>query len=762
MEIDTRWPCAHTLTDFTEKQHFLNTVYERFFQGYSVKTADTHGIVYTPQPIVDFMCASVAEVLETEFGLSLGSLGVNILDPCTGTGNFIVNLLNRITKKDLSRVYREQMFANEVMLLPYYIAAMNIEHAYFELTGHYEPFEGLCFADTLDMAEHAQGKLGFMTEANTERVQRQKTTPITVVIGNPPYNAWQLNENDNNKNRTYKVVEGRIRQTYAKDSVATNKNSLSDAYVKFFRWATDRISANGNGIVCIVSNNGFLSGVAFDGFRRNLALDFDSIYHFDLKGNARTSGERRRQEGGNIFSDQIRVGIGITLLVRHQQRASSRIHYHVVKDYWTAEEKSQYLESLRSVSGVPWGELHADDRHAWLVPKNADQFAAFLPLGNKDFRSSAKMEGEAVFKIFSVGVKTNRDEVVYDFRDHELTDRIKLFIESYNGEVDRYKRSGGKADPDEFVNYDKLKWSRDLKADLKRLRYATFDKASIREALYRPFCVKRLFFDRILNEEVYSLYQVHPNGQAAQENPVIALTNLGSEKPFMVLAADSVVDVHLVGAGSAAQCFPFYIYDADGTNRRENITDWSLNQFRTHYADATITKWDVFYYVYGLLHHPGYRTKFADNLKRDLPRIPFAPDFRAFAAAGKELARLHLDYEQLAPFPLKWVEAEGVPLSYKVEDKMRLSKDKTAVRVNPSLTLEGVPPETFLYRLGNRSALDWVIDQYQVSEDKRSGIRSDPNRPDDPEYIVRLVGQVIQVSVETVKIVANLPERYAE
>jgi predicted helicase len=231
---------------------------------------------------------------------------------------------------------------------------------------------------------------------------------------------------------------------------------------------------------------------------------------------------------------------------------------------------------------------------------------------------------------------------------------------------------------------------------------------------------------------------------------------------FSILIANHVPDLHLCASVDGHQCFPFYVYDQDGMNRRENITDWSLNQFRTHYADDTITKWDVFYYVYGLLHHPGYRTKFADNLKRDLPRIPFAPDFRAFAAAGKELARLHLDYEQLAPFPLKWAEAEGVPLSYKVEDKMRLSKDKTAVRVNPSLTLEGVPPETFLYRLGNRSALDWIIDQYQVSEDKRSGIRSDPNRPDDPEYIVRLVGQVVQVSVETVKIVANLPERYAE
>jgi len=276
-----------------------------------------------------------------------------------------------------------------------------------------------------------------------------------------------------------------------------------------------------------------------------------------------------------------------------------------------------------------------------------------------------------------------------------------------------------------------------------------------------PFAKRWVFFDPVLNQRQGIWRQIFPIAVSESEDSVIAITDLGSERPFMVLVGNEIADLHLVGAGSACQCFPFYVYDEDGSNRRENITDWALEQFRGRYGDKKISKWDIFYYVYGLLHHPGYREKFADNLKRELPRIPFAPDFGAFATAGKELARLHLDYEKLEPYPLKWIETPGVPLSYRVEDKMRLSKDKTALAVNPSLTLTGIPPETFHYRLGNRSALGCVLDQYQVSEDKRSGIKSDPNRPDDPEYIVRLVGQVVRVSLETVTLVANLPKEYA-
>jgi predicted helicase len=343
---------ARLLPDFGEKQHFLNTVYERFFQGYSVKLADTMGIVYTPQEIVNFMCASVVEVLEKKFGKSLSSPDVFIIDPCTGTGNFIVNLLRRMPGRDLPRMYREQLFANEVMLLPYYIAALNIEHAYYELTGTYEPFDGLCFVDTLDLTQKAQAHL-YVTEKNAERVERERKAPITVVIGNPPYNMGQQNENDNNKNRKYGEVDGRIKGTYAKDSKATLKTKLYDPYVKFFRWATDRLQGR-DGVVCFVSNNSFIDQRAFDGMQRNLLEDFTDIYHLDLHGNVRKNAKLSGTTH-NVFG--IQVGVGITVAVRYAGTHTHRLHYSRVPEDWRKEQKLGLLLASQSVAGVGWETL---------------------------------------------------------------------------------------------------------------------------------------------------------------------------------------------------------------------------------------------------------------------------------------------------------------------------------------------------------------------------------------------------------------------
>ena len=468
---------ARLLPDFSEKQHFLNTVYERFFQGYSVKLADTHGIVYTPQEIVNFMCASVAEVLEKEFGKSLSSPDVYIIDPCTGTGNFVVNLLRRMPGRDLPRVYREQLFANEVMLLPYYIASLNIEHAYYELTGTYEPFEGLCFVDTLDLAEGSQHQLGFMTQKNAERVERQRRTPITVVIGNPPYNMNQQNENDNNKNRKYEVIDKRVAETYAKDSKASSKTALSDPYVKFFRWATDRLQGR-DGIVAFVSNNSFVDQHAFDGMRKHLLGDFTDIYHLDLHGNVRRN-PKLSGTTHNVFG--IQVGVGITVAVRKQavvalgfssapaarkggapvaaslprhggvkpplQSAdlkvgatepgdTSGLRYYRVPEDWRKEQKLQQLTSLQSVSAAPWQPLRPDTSGNWLVPEHAAEFEALIPLGTKAAKAADSASPQTVFKVFSGGVKTNRDEVAYDFDKDALR-------ESSSAVHRRLQRRGG-------------------------------------------------------------------------------------------------------------------------------------------------------------------------------------------------------------------------------------------------------------------------------------------------------------------------------
>jgi predicted helicase len=746
---------ARSIGDWTQKQAFLNTVYERFFQGFSVKQADTFGVVYTPQAIVDFMVASVEEVLQREFGRSLSSPGVKVLDPCTGTGNFIVNILRRVAPSALRQKYTEDLFANEIMLLPYYIASLNIEHAYYERAGAYLPFEGMCFVDTLDMVLEGRPQNLWLSQENTERIARQNMAEITVVIGNPPYNVGQQNENDNNKNRRYDVIDKRVRDTYAQDSKATNKNALSDMYVKFFRWATDRLGGR-DGIVCFVSNNSFVDQIAFDGMRQHLLGDFTQVFHIDLHGNVRKN-PKLSGTTHNVFG--IQVGVGITIAVRASQSRRRGLYYYRVPENWRKEQKLKFLAEKQNAAGVEWQQLQPDEKGTWLTEGLRSDFDAFVPMGTKEAKAERAAEVQAIFKTYGGGVKTNRDDWAYDYDCNALIAKIKRFIDTYNGEVAKWPiRSDKTVSVDNFVTYDdtKIKWSRDLKLDLQRGHLAEFADGKVRRSLYRPFCKQWLFFDRILNEEVYQFPQFFPTPASEAENEVICLSAIGTNKQFHCLIMDGLADIHLAGD---TQCFPFYTYAEDGSSRLENITDWALKMFQSNYG-AAVTKWDIFHYVYALLHHPTYRERYAENLKRELPRIPLVEDRETFAAlvqTGRRLAELHLHYEQAAPYPLRQIESRAVPFTWRVS-KMRLARDKRSLVVNDALTLEDIPAECFAYRLGNRSALEWVIDQYRVSTDARSGLTSDPNRDDDPEYIARLVKQVVTVSLETVKLVAALPE----
>jgi len=544
---------ARTITDFSEKQGFLNNVYERFFQDFSTATADTHGIVYTPQPIVDFMCASVEEVLKSEFGTSLSAKGVTILDPCTGTGNFLVNILRRISPLDLRRKYREELFANEVMLLPYYVASLNIEHAYFDLQGQYESFPGLCFTDTLDLAQGKQ--LAMFAETNTERVQREQDAAITVIIGNPPYNVGQQNENDNNKNRKYPVVDARIRETYAKDSKATNKNALNDAYVKFFRWATDRLDDR-DGVVCFVTNNGFLDGIATDGFRKHLLQDFTHIYSLDLGGNA------RKQGGGSVFN--IMVGVSITLLVRRREGLFKpylfgKIYYHAITDKQSGQAKLNELVKAKSIASLEWKPLQPDAKQTWLTDGLEAGFQEFLPIGSKETKANKSLEVKAIFKNYGRGVATCRDEWDYDFDKARLLDKVNNLITSYNEELERWKKRPDKTvSVDSFVNndYTKYKWSEGLKSYLKRGIRAVYDEDAIRPALFRPFCKQWLYFDRLLIERVYQMPQMLPNAAVSQENIVLVMSDQGHRAPFSVMAVNTIPDLHMLATIDGFQCFP--------------------------------------------------------------------------------------------------------------------------------------------------------------------------------------------------------------
>ncbi len=773
---------AATIDDFSQKQGFLNTVYEQFFQGFSVEVADTHGIVYTPQPIVDFMVRSVEEILKTEFSRSLSDSGVHIIDPFVGTGNFIVRLMREIRKTALGQKYTTELHCNEVMLLPYYIASMNIEHEFYEATGRYQPFEGICLVDTFELAEDTHYyEDSLFTEENTRRVEKQKETPMFVVIGNPPYNVGQVNENDNNKNRKYEKMDARVAETYAKDSTATLKRKLYDPYIKAIRWAADRI--DGEGVVAFITNNSFLADMTFDGMRKHLTDDFDAIYILDLGGNAR---KELKASDANVFG--IRVGVSINLFVKTGRAmnhptsrgrdisrsacpdavgedpdksgpALMRIFYHRTDDLWNKKQKIDFLNERGHIGNVDWQTIQPDTHHTWLTEGLHAEFETFIPMGTKEVKAAKSEAVDVIFQTYSLGISTNRDAWARNFNQNTLTKKMSGMIETYNAEVDRWQRRENRdANVDDFVIYDdeKIKWSSGLKQKLESGEIAEFAESKIRQFLYRPFTRSNLYFDRMINDRVLLFPSIFPTPETEAENRVICLTDKGSEKPFMILMGHQLTDLHVVGPGCGTQCFPFYTYDEAGRNRRENITDWALEQFRAHYGDDTIGRWDIFHYVYGLLHHPTYRERYQANLKRDLPRLPYAPDFWAFAEAGKRLGEIHVGYEDVDEYPLRFVETPDTPLDWRVE-KMKLSKDKTGIKYNNFLTLDGIPAKVFDYRLGNRSALEWVIDQYRVKTDKRSGIVNDPNREDDPEYIVRLIGKVIAVSLETVEIVEGLP-----
>ena len=774
---------AATLVDFSQKQHFLNTVYEQFFQGDSADVADTHGIVYTPQPIVDFMVKSVNHLLKTEFDRSLSDEGVHIIDAFVGTGNFIVRLMREIEPLKLNAKYRSELWCNEVLLLPYYIASLNIEHEFYEATGEYLPFEGISLVDTFDLAEDRQ--LSLLTQENTARVEKQKASPMFVIIGNPPYNVGQANEHDQNQNRKYAALDKLIQETYAKDSGATNKKSLYDLYVKALKWASERIGEEG--IVALVTNNSFLDAKAFDGMRKHLAQDFDRLYVLDLGGNARKD---TLVSDASVFG--IQVGVSINFFVKGPSSTVARgpvprdrdmtrepsptgargpvprdrsiddnahIFYFRTDDTWNKNQKFDFLAQTEHIGNVPWQTLQPDTRHTWLTEGLNTEFLTFIPMGSKAARRAKGDVEDVIFHLYSNGVKTNRDPWTCNFNRNTLAEKMQLTHDFYNSQLREWNGTEDKSGltVDDFVTYadTKIKWTLDLRTKLKRGSIAEYDESKIRHSLYRPFTKTYLYFDRHFNSAVYRFPSIFPTRETEEENRVICV-NVSRERPFTCLMVNCLPNISITGGfGSPSQCFPFYAYNEDGTNRRENITDWALQNFRAHYGDDTITKWDIFHSIYGILHHPAYRERYAADLKRDLPHIPFVKDFWAFANAGAQLAELHVNYESQPQYELTSIR-KGRSLDLRVE-RMKLSKDRTSLIYNESLMLAGIPPEVFEYRLGKRSALEWVVDQYRVKTDDRSQITNSPNDAESPQAIVELIGSVITVSLKTVEIVSGLP-----
>ncbi len=765
------------------RQDLIRNLYDTFFANAFPSMADRLGIVYTPIAIVDYILRSVNDVLKEHFDASLGDRDVKILDPFTGTGTFIVRMLQLglIEPEQLQHKYREELFANEIVLLAYYIAAINIEAAYHELAQEYVPFDGIVLTDTFQMNE-ATGRLDdWMLTDNHERVQRQRQQSIRVIVGNPPYSALQGSANDNNANIAYPGLDQRIRETYVERCTATNKNSLYDSYIRAIRWASDRIGDEG--VIGFVTNGYFLDSVVADGIRKSLQDEFSHLYVVNLRGDQRTAGELSRREGGKVFGSGSRARVAITIMVKDPKHAGPiKIHYHDIGDYLSAEDKLARLEEAQSVAGMSWQEIEPNEYGDWLSDRDPD-FDRYLEMGNKRDR-----EAKTIFAIYSAGMKSNRDAWAYNFSRDAVGNNMARMIDVYNQEVDKYQShvqglaQGDRPRVEDVVELDpsRINWDSTLIPEVAKGHHYEFEGAKVIPSLYRPFTKQYCYFDRVFNNSVHRLYDLFPTPQ--HENLLIAVSGIGSRIPFSALATDQLPNLDLI---SKSQCFPLYYYEKvdslqphrydegifgertttdDGRYlRRDAITDWALRQFQAHYGDDTITKRQIFDYIYAVLHMPEYRERFGDDLKKRLPRIPFVDNFTRTTQVGAKLIALHVDYSDLEPHPLSITERE--PLNptqmYRVE-KLRYAKvdgtvDRSCLVYNDHITIEGIPEAVGDYVVNGRNLVDWVIDRYQIRTNKDSGIVNDPNEySEDPAYILDLIGKLVRVSVETVDLVSEL------
>ncbi len=747
------------------RQKVITELYDKFFKNAFPKMAEALGIVYTPVEIVDYIVRSVHAILQKEFGVQkgLGAHGVKILDPFTGTGTFIVRLLQSglIDKRDLEYKFKHDLFASEIVLLAYYIACVNIEETYHECAGKftYTPFDGICLTDTFRMDATGKNMLAEMFSDNARRVKRVVENDIKVIIGNPPYSVGQRSANDNNQNEDYPDLDARIAETYAAGTKATNKNSLYDSYIRAFRWASDRVQ--GDGVIGFVTNGSFIDNNAMNGFRRSLLEEFAAVYCFNLRGNARTSGVQRQKEKGNVFGEGSRTPVCITLLIKKKEHEGpGRLFYRDIGDYLSREQKLNCIKSFRDMTSTDWEELQMDEHGDWLNHRDPG-FAQFIPLGDKECKGDRN--AQAVFTIFSNGLKTQRDPWCYQYSRSMLEKNMRKSIDFFN-------ENSGK----EEVVYDAtcISWTRDTLKKALRGDKSVFSNNAVRHALYRPFSRQFLYMDKVWNDQQYQQNRFFPTEKT--ENLVISVPGQGGKKDFSCFIAECVPDLNHLEAG--AQCFPLYWYEKRDKEensldldlgervgdyiRHHGITDYALKQFRTVYGDPKISREDIFYYVYGLLHSPEYRERFGADLKKMLPRIPYAKDFRAFEKAGRKLADLHLHYERAVPCAL--VQEEGSAASLRV-DKLRFldKKTKDTIIYNSTLSLTHIPAKTYEYQVNGKSALEWVVERYSVTTDKASGIVNDPNlwcdEHNEPRYIVDLIKRIVTVSLETVDIVRSLP-----
>ena len=774
------------------KQKIVVELYDKFFRNAFPKMTERLGIVYTPVEVVDFIIHSINDLLQQEFGQSLGDKGVHIIDPFTGTGTFITRLLQSglISKEQLPHKYKHEIHANEIVLLAYYIAAINIEAVYHSIVGdNYQPFGGICLTDTFQMYEKGD-LISDLLSDNSDRRNRQKDLDIRVIMGNPPYSAGQNSANDNNQNIAYERLDNRIRNTYAKYSSAKLKTALYDSYIRAIRWASDRVGESG--VIGFVTNAGFLEANTADGLRKCLLDEFSSIYVFHLRGNQRTSGELSQKEAGKIFGSGSRSPIAITLLVKNPEaKQQGQIYWHDIGDYLSRDEKLKIISEFKSINGITttadWVQIQPDYHGDW-VSQRDNSFDAFIKIGDK------RNKEVTIFNNYSQGIMTGRDYWCVNSNLNTVVDSIDRTINFYSEELSRYEKSNNKSEINKFINTDstRISWTGNIKKRLERRGAIPKKEGKKMIALYRPFFKQWLYYSRVLNERVYQMPQIFPNSQI--KNLVMCVMGIGESKIFSVILSQNITEYKTL---YNAQNFPLYLYEktenqqtgntdlfanndnqssTDGYTRKDAISDEGLAHFKAAYATKSFSKEDMFYYIYGLLHSPEYRERYADNLTKELPRIPCvktAKDFWAYSKAGRDLAELHINYETVDCYPVTLVETGEVfgDESYYVT-KMKFAKtkqdgksvnDKTTVVYNSYFTIKDIPIEAYDYIVNGKPALEWVMERQAVTTDKKSGIVNDANlwateTMQNAKYPLELFQRVITVSLETMKIVTALPK----
>jgi predicted helicase len=773
----------------TGKQRVITELYEHFFSKAFPKESESLGIVYTPVEVVDFIINAADHALRKHFnGLSITDEGVNVLDPFLGTGMFIVRLLQNgiIKQEDIKRKFASELHGNEILLLAYYIAAVNIESTYFDALksgSDYEGFNGIVLTDTFQMHETEQGANLFFSPTNHERVVKQKSLQIKAIVGNPPYSAKQGSENDQNQNQKYLTLDKSIESSYAKLTESQNKNSLYDSYIRAFRWATNRLyESKDGGVISFVTNGGFLDSKSFDGFRKSLQAEFHYLYVFNLRGNARTSGDQRRAEGGNVFDSGSRASVAITVLVKLSQpvpASGAQIHYFDIGDYLTREQKLAEVSELTGsnvLDRINWSSINPNSSGDW-INQRLQSFSNHDPLCS----ASDDLEN-ALFLQKLMSLRSARDPWNYNSSKNVVVKNTQQMIKFYDSEVDRIQKLfKGKIptidDVKREINFSDKQYSWSSSEYARVLKGEKYDETESLyiESMYRPFFKQHLNAHRKLNERPGKLAETF-----AKELPGQMAICVAGGSPFGALMVNVSPDYNMLPGGSFA--FVRYIPDDSGLFEEanlfdsgrdpnavpENLSDETITRYRKKLGNS-VTKDDIFFYVYGVLHSNEYLNTYSSNLSKELPRIPFPiseKDFHHFSKAGKLLADLHTGYETLEPY--KDLQIIGEPrnkAALKVT-KMRFNKtektvDRTKIIYNSGLAIGNIPEEAYRYTVGTRSAIEWVMDRYQVTEDKKTGIRNDVNdwstEHKDDKYIFSLLQRIVTCSMRTNEIVSGLP-----